>query len=159
MGERRVNPDRESFGKSIFALATALGFDLDRAVISVYWHALRELPGEIRTAMFLKASEQRWFKFPQPAQLKTIASELVAERRKTAFWNSLPPGDTCPDCRGSRWRSVVVNEVERLERCPCWQAALKAADRVGQAIALPASREDAIDMSTFSAPIPGPEAP
>lgn len=142
MGERRINPDRESFGVALLALATALSFDLDQAVIGVYWNALKDLPNEVRTAAFLKASEQRWFKFPQPAQLRTIAAELLTERRKAAFYGMLPPGDTCPDCHGSRWKTVEINGVPRESRCDCWTAALQAAERVGQAIALPASRED-----------------
>ncbi len=131
---------KAQFGESILLLATALGFDLDEAVIGVYWHALKDVPSDLRVETLLEAANRKWFKFPTPADLKKIAAELIETRRKEAFRESLPAD--CPDCGGSRWRPVTIDGVERLERCGCWQAAKKAMERVGQPIALPPSRDE-----------------
>jgi hypothetical protein len=143
-GDRRTpEPEREDFATALLALGTALGFSIDVPVIRVYWYALKELPSELRIHTLMIAGKRKWFKFPQPSELNTIAAELMAQRRKVAFAHALPKGASCPTCHGSRWREIEIDGVARNERCPCWQAALQAADRVGQMIALPLSDDQA----------------
>lgn len=150
MAEPRHSTGRVAFAEAIFALATALSFDLDEAVIGVYWHALKDVPDGLRADVLMEAGNRKWFKFPKPAELKTLAAEIVASRRDAAYRASLPA--TCGTCghgkahTGARWKEVTVNGVTRLTTCDCRTAALQAADRVGQAIALPASREDAMEI-------------
>lgn len=127
--ERRVNPERESFGNALLALATSLSFDLDCAVIAVYWHALKDVAPDVRSETMLRASGKSWFKFPQPAHLKDLAAGVIAERKQRAFKAML--SEDCTVCQGTRWDTRTIDGVERLQRCSCWTTAKKAADAVG----------------------------
>lgn len=137
-----------NFARALMALATALGFDLDEAVVGVYWHALKDLPDDLRVETLLECGNRKWFKFPKPADVKELAAGLMDAKRKRVFFATLPPGDTCPTCFGTRWKTVNVNGVNREDRCDCWKAAMQAMDRVGQAVALPPSREDAMEIGS-----------
>lgn len=140
MAERRVDPEQASFGENLLGLATALGFELDRPVIRVYWHALRDVPAEFRDRSLLVAGERQWFKFPRPADLVRIAGELIAERRKEVLTAAM--SGECVQCGNIRWIEIRDPEnVKRMMRCECWVNAHKAMDRVGRVLALPPSRE------------------
>jgi hypothetical protein len=141
MAERRIDPDQRVFGEGLAALAIALGFELDRLVMRVYWNALADVPAEFREAAILEAGKRTWFKFPTPAELKRIAVERLEQRRKQAF-RAMLDGSECQTCHGSRWKPVTVDGVERLKRCDCWQAGIKAMNAVGQQLELPPSREE-----------------
>lgn len=137
MAQQTPATERVNFGNSLLALATALGFDLDEAVIGVYWHALRDLPDALRVETLLEAGNRKWFKFPKPAELKTLAADLMAEKRAAAAAIHL---------EGCDHDSHFIEVDGRNKRCPCWERAQLAMQAVGQAIALPASREDAMEL-------------
>lgn len=83
---------------------------------------------------------------PKPGDLKAECAKVMHAKRLQAHDASLP--DECPTCgrekdyKGARWKEITINGVERLVMCDCKRIALKAADRVGQALELPPSRED-----------------
>jgi len=52
----------------------------------------------------------------------------------------------CPICHGSRWRSVVVDGVERMARCECWRQT--AVERLMDTARVPA-RYGRCELSTF----------
>lgn len=138
MAQQTPTPDRVNFAKALFALATALSFDLDEPVVGVYWHAMKDLPDALRVETLLEAGNRKWFKFPKPAELKTLAAELMAEKRKAAAAIHL---ESCT--HSSQW---TENEQGKQVRCPCWKRAQEAMERVGQAVALPPSREDQMEL-------------
>lgn len=123
---------REDFSKSMALLAVSLGFELDEPTIGVYWHSLRMIPAEIRREAFHLAIDRKWFKFPQPGELKALAAEVVSKKRQAAA--ALHLAD-CPH-GAAHWLEDDHGNV--IGRCPCWKAAQMAMDAVGQAIALPA---------------------
>lgn len=130
---RVINGERVEFGRSILLLATALGFDLDEAVIGVYWHAMKKIPAEARRQAFADASEVKWFKFPKPAEMVELGARIVASRRQAAAARHLA------DCEHTG--HFIENSLGRMERCPCWTRAQQAMADVGQPIALPAHEE------------------
>lgn len=136
---RAVDPARLAFGQAIFALATALSFDLDEAVLGVYWHALKDVPNGLRADVLLEAGNRKWFKFPKPAELKELAAEMMAAKRKAAAALHL---------EGCEHSSHFIEIDGRLQRCGCWTRAQRAMADVGQAIALPPSREDAMESQS-----------
>ena len=89
---------------------------------------------------------------PKPGELKAECAKVMTRKRLEAYEDSLPA--LCPTChrekdyKGARWKEVSINGVDRLVQCDCRTVALEAADRVGQAIALPPSREDALEVGS-----------
>ena len=69
----------------------------------------------------------KWFKFPQPGQLKVVADDILAAKRKQAAQVHLEACD-----HPSRW----IETDRGLERCPCHQLAVRAMADVGQRLAL-----------------------
>lgn len=138
---RQINPQEAAFGEALFAVATALSFDLDAPVIAVYWHAMKAVPHPLRVEAVNECANRTWFKFPKPAEIKAVAAELMAKKRKAAAALHL---DTCEHSS-----HFIENERGQLERCPCWKRAQEAMASVGQAIALPSdSREDHAELGS-----------
>ena len=98
------------------------------------------------------ASGRKFFPMPTPADLKAVCAKVMTTKRLEAYEASLP--DECQTCgreksyKGARWKEVTVNGVDRMTQCDCRTVALQAADRVGQAIALPPSREDSLEFGS-----------
>jgi hypothetical protein len=120
---------REQFAHGMLLLATSLQQELDDAQLGVYWHHLKALPVDVRSEVMRKASGMKWFKFPQPGQLKELAAGILEERRKAAAAQHLA------DCTHSgRW---IEGENGTLQRCPCHARAMQAMADAGQPVALP----------------------
>jgi len=68
---------------------------------------------------------------------KAAGAKVMAEKRQAAFQLLIEGCD-----HSSHFEEVAG----RLQRCPCWRRAKAAADAVGQAIALPPSREDLMEI-------------
>jgi hypothetical protein len=126
---------REQFAHGMLLLATSLQQELDDAQLGVYWHHLKALPVDVRSEVMRKASGMKWFKFPQPGQLKELAAGILEERRKAAAAVHLA------DCTHSgRW---IEGEDGTLQRCPCHARAMQAMADAGQPLALPSYTEPA----------------
>lgn len=135
MGQQQ-SVTRADFGRSILLLATAMGFDLDDAILGVYWHALKNVPVDVRREAFARASMQKWFRFPQPADLLTLAAQVVEERRQRAAEQARMLMETC-GCSPRGWREVECDGVTRLERCACHTRAVTLIAEAGDPIARP----------------------
>lgn len=133
-----MNPERAEFGRALSLLAVALGFELDEPTIAVHWHALRSVPVEIRRQAFARASERRWFKFPQPAELKGLAADVVDEQRAVTARQARALMADCPDCQNSPgWRS----DGRAVVRCACHVRAVALLAGQPATIARPALTE------------------
>lgn len=135
MGEARL-AERVDFGRGLLLLATALDRELDEPQIGVYWHALKAIPAEIRRETLARASEQKWFRFPQPGELKILAARVVDEKRAAAARLHLAD---CP--HSGHW----IEDARGLSRCSCWRRAMTAMSNVGARVALPAAAEGSAD--------------
>ena len=94
----------------------------------IYMRTLKHVPSAILVSTIEKALEtEEWF--PEPARLLAIAADLVDEGRKAVAEKWL--GTDCEECHGSRWRSITVDGVERLERCGCFRRAMQEMAEVG----------------------------
>lgn len=76
---------------------------------------------------------------PKPGDLKKKCAEVMAAKRKAAAAVHL---DDCG--HSSHW--IEIDGVQ--QRCPCWKRAQDAMAAVGQAISLPPSREDAMELGS-----------
>lgn len=76
---------------------------------------------------------------PKPGDLKAECAKVMALKRKAAAALHL---DTCEHS------SRFIDVSGRMERCPCWKRAQQAMADVGQAIALPPSREDQMEIGS-----------
>lgn len=74
---------------------------------------------------------------PKPGELKAECAKVMAKKRKAAAALHLT------DCDHA---SHFIEIDGRNKRCPCWERAQQAMAAVGQAIALPASREDQMEL-------------
>lgn len=74
---------------------------------------------------------------PKPGDLKAECAKVMAAKRKAAAAMHL---ESCDH------DSHFIEIDGRNERCSCWKRAQQAMADVGQAIALPASREDASEL-------------
>lgn len=117
MGEASVDERRE-FGRGLLLLATALDRELDEPQVALYWATLKRVPVEIRRLMLLRAAEQAWKRFPQPAELKALAADVASERRAAAAQRHLA---LCE--HSGHW---MEDEHGRMTRCPCWRRAMDA---------------------------------
>lgn len=80
---------------------------------------------------------------PKPGDLKAECVRILNEKRAAARLEQMK---TCQHISGG-WREVIVNGVERMERCECWTAGKAAADRIGAALELPPVSYDEADLS------------
>ena len=124
---------RADFGKSMLLLAVSLGFELDEPMVGVYWHALRAIAPEIRREALTLASQQPWRRFPQPGDLRALASGVMKAKREAAARLHL---EGCT--HAGHW----IEDEQGARRCGCWVQAMAAMEAVGQAIALPERTED-----------------
>lgn len=122
--------DRVDFARAMTVLATALQQELDEAVIGVYWNRLKDVPHALLMAAFGKALERRWFRLPQPAELKLIAAEIASERRQLAAAAALAD---CP--HSGHWLTNDRGDV--TGRCGCWKAAQLAMEHAATAVVRP----------------------
>ena len=118
-----------------------VGAENASAQVLAFVQGLEDCPHDIVAAAIGRLVTRGLTWMPKPGEVKAECAKVVAERRAEAWRTSL--AEDCADCGGQRWRPVFVNGVERLQRCDCWTAAQKATNRIGQAITLPPSREDA----------------
>lgn len=83
---------------------------------------------------------------PKPGEVKAECAKVQERKRQQAYLAAIP--EECPTCgrekafEGARWKEVTINGVARLAPCDCRQLALQAAERAGQAIALPPAPGD-----------------
>lgn len=116
------------------------------AEAKVYMRALKHVPSAILVAAVERTLEQEsWF--PEPAKLVNHAADLIEEGRQRAWQKHL---GGCEDCHGSRWVSLEVDGVERLERCGCFKRAMVAMSEVGQPIKRPLALPSAPDQENRS---------
>lgn len=146
---------RQVFGELLAPLVAAAGaLELRRwddagyakTQLRTWMLSLQDVPESVLRAAVAALVAQGVTWMPRPGDLRRACASELAARRKAA-WQATLAAD-CPDCHGSRWQAISVNGVERLRRCACWVAAQQAMDRVGQALELPPSREDAYDEVT-----------
>lgn len=122
---------KNEFAHGLLVVAQALGFDLDSPTISVYWRVLEKIPREIRKIAFAEAIERQWFKMPQPAELKTVAIEIMMQKRVDAANRIF---EKCP--HPGHWLENAQGAV--TGRCACWHKAQDAMAAIGEPPALPA---------------------
>lgn len=125
-----MSHQRTDFSKAMALLAVSLGFELDEPTIGVYWHALRMIPPDVRREAFAAAVDQKWYRLPQPGELKQLAHAVQQAKRSAAARRHL---QDCP--HSGHWIQDARGNV--AGRCPCWKAATAAMEAVGQAVALP----------------------
>lgn len=76
---------------------------------------------------------------PKPGDLKAECAKVMAAKRKAAAAVHLD------DCEHS---SHFIDGPKGLERCPCWKRAQQAMASVGQAIALPPSHHEPLEIGS-----------
>lgn len=77
---------------------------------------------------------------PKPGEVKEECAKVMAAKRKAAAALHLN------NCEHSS--HFIEGLTGRMERCPCWKRAQRAMESVGQAIALPDSREDQMEIGS-----------
>lgn len=138
-------------------LCQTFGYEMDAWERAAYERTLKDINGGViaEAAQVLvdqAAAGRKFFPVPKAPDWKAECAKVIERRRNEAYRDSLPA--LCSTCghekshTGARWKTVTVNGVERLTTCDCRTVALEAADRVGQPIALPPSREDQMELGS-----------
>lgn len=108
---------REQMVATLMPLAVALGKEMDLPSWSVYWKTLSDV-----SPVVLDSAATEWGKsgerfFPKPGELRALCSKT-----RSAMVAAVP-FQSCETCATSPgWARVLVDGVERLERCQCWRA-------------------------------------
>lgn len=106
---------------------------------TAYILSMQDVPPEILAAAVESLVKAGVTWMPKPGDLKTECAKVIAAKRKAVAAIHL---DGCDH------DSHFIEINGRLERCPCWVRAQDAMAAVGQAIALPPSREDAMELGS-----------
>lgn len=119
-------------------LATMLHADMDAPMFRAYFRALEDVPTHLLAAAVERAAKSARF-MPKPGELRQYAEDA----RKALI--AAHPYDGCCECDGHKgWRPVLVDGVQRVERCPCWGRHQEKLARLGVGstpLALPAAVE------------------
>lgn len=100
--------------------------------------SMREVPESILSESIANLVNAGVTWMPKPGDLKAECAKVMAAKRKAAAAVHLE------DCDHS---SHFIEIDGKNERCPCWKRAQQAMACVGQAIALPPSREDSQELA------------
>jgi predicted urease superfamily metal-dependent hydrolase len=128
---------RQQFAKALDHLAAAYRHEMVDEAVAVYWHALKDIPLEIRAEGMSRCAATLKF-FPTVAELRTACCDVVDERRKRAAVTAKVIQEGCLVCLGTGWQNVTVNGELKAARCDCFKRALKLVQDAGQAIQRPA---------------------
>jgi hypothetical protein len=111
----------------------------ERATVQLHtWMlSMREVPAAVLEEAIASLVNAGVKFMPKPGELKAECAKVMATKRKAAAALHLESCD-----HSSQW----VDGPNGLERCPCWKRAQQAMADVGQAIALPPSREEALEV-------------
>lgn len=104
---------------------------------TAYILSMQDVPPPILAAAVEQLVREGVTWMPKPGDLKKKCAEVMAAKRKEAAALHL---------EGCDHSSHFIEVDNRMERCPCWKRAQEAMAAVGQAIALPTSREDAMEL-------------
>jgi len=104
---------------------------------TAYILSMQDVPPAILEEAVASLVRQGVTWMPKPGDLKKECASVMAAKRKAAAALHLE------SCEHS---SHFIDVDGRMERCPCWKRAQQAMVEVGQAIALPPSREDAAEL-------------
>lgn len=110
MSERE---QRAVFEETLKGLVVAMRADFDMPTYTMYWRALKDvLPALLASAVVEAAKTMRFM--PKPAELRALCE--VRRRQLLA----LHPWTPCVECHDNpRWRAVLIDDVERVQKCPC----------------------------------------
>ena len=118
-----------------------IGQDAAKAQTYAWRLSLADVPRPILKEAITRIVHRGITWMPKPGEVKDECAKVMAAKRQAAFQLLIE------DCD----HSSHFEEVDgRLQRCACWKRAKAAADAVGQAIALPPSREDAAEPELLS---------
>ena len=106
---------------------------------TAYILSMQDVPPEILAAAVESLVQAGVTWMPKPGDLKAECAKVMAAKRKAVAAIHLEGCD-----HSSHW----IESDAGLERCPCWKRAQDAMAAVGQAIVLPASREDAMELGS-----------
>lgn len=128
---------RKQFAQALDHLAAAYRHEMVDEAVTVYWHALKDIPVTIRAEGMGRCAQTLKF-FPTVAELRTACCDVVDERRTRASVTAKVIQEACLVCYGTGWQNVTVNGTARVDRCDCFRRALKLVQDAGQAIRRPA---------------------
>lgn len=127
--------DRAAFARVLAPLVAASRTkSFTRPEATAYMLSLQDVPPAILEGAVAALLERGVDWMPKPGDLKKECATVMAAKRKAAATVHLEGCD-----HPSNW---IENAKGQQERCPCWKRAQDAMAAVGQAIALPPSRED-----------------
>ncbi len=101
--------------------------------------SMSDVPESILSEAIAKMVNVGVMFMPRPGELKAACAKVMAVKRKAAAAIHL---------EGCEHSSHFIEGKNGMQRCPCWKRAQQAMADVGQAIALPPSREDAMEIGS-----------
>lgn len=133
--------DRNPVNNMLALLCSNFRAELDSYQKRAYVRALDGIAGDVLLAaadllIDEGAGGRKFYPLPNASDVKGACAKVMSDRRKQAAALHLSSCD-----HNSHW----VEVDGKLQRCPCWQMAQHAMASVGQAIALPASREEQVE--------------
>lgn len=131
--------ERNDFRQVLSPLVLGMRADFDQPTWAVYYAALRDVPAVLlESAVAVMLREPREF-FPKVGEIRAACER---QRRVLLAAN---PHEACAECEMSKgWRSVLVGNVPKVERCPCvsrHQAKLKGMGLLEAVTSLPGEAE------------------
>lgn len=129
----------KSVNDMLALLCSTFRLEMDSYQKRAYVRALNEIPGPILLAaadalINEAAAGRKFYPMPTAADVKGACAKVMAQKRKDAATLHLEGCDHSSH--------FIECEDGLLRRCPCWKRAQQAMADVGQAIALPGSRDE-----------------
>lgn len=108
--------DTRDFAMALAALVEAFGVkDFSPVRVRTYEDGLKDVPIPLLNAAVRKAIATRTF-MPKVSEIRQDAEacrgELIAQHKFSA----------CESCNETGWATVLVDGIERVKRCECFQA-------------------------------------
>jgi hypothetical protein len=120
-------------------LVIGMRAEFDQPTWSVYYAALRDVP-----AVLLESAVQAMLREPREFFPKVGELRAASEKQRRMLLATMPH-EACCECESSKgWRSVLVDGVSRVQRCPCvkrHQEKLKGMGLLESVSALPGEAE------------------
>jgi hypothetical protein len=106
--------ERTEFVEILEPLALAMRAEMDGPTWTAYYRALSDVAAPLLAAVVDGMFHQALEFFPKAPELRA-----ACERQRRAVL-AANPHEACCDCEHSRgWCQVLVNDVPKVQRCPC----------------------------------------
>jgi len=114
--------------------------DVARDQAKAFLMALKDVPADVLEEAIANTMVEGVKWMPKPGDLREACAAVVDGRRRVAARKAKALAEDCAQCGGSQWETVVIDGVERVQRCRCFALGLELMAGVEARLSLPPAR-------------------